>query len=1063
MEVIKCFIETRMGRSIRNNIGYFLALVCVIFNIGGAVANAPIKYQLTGVVKDAYTHKPISAAQISTMLEKQSAVTDDKGVFVIKSILPNEILSVTAYDHSNVEIAVLGKDSIIIELYSDTFTPFFKSVENVGGVNSSSQLINNVATAGELKHNNSVTVDDLIHTKMGANVRSITRSGTAGIGNSLFIRGINSLNADAQPLFVVDGIVWTNQNDYSSVFAGFFSNPLDVIDVNDIEDISVVKDGASIYGSKAANGVVIIKTKHATSMVTKIGVNIFKGFTQTPSDLPMMGGEDFRIYASELLGSKGVPATNDFSSYGFFETNKNNKKTYKTYHNNTNWNDQVYQTSSTNNYMINASGGDEKAMYYFSLGLMDNKGVVKTTDLTRINSRFNADFKMFKYLDMGLNIGYSYLTRTLMDDGANRYSSPTWMALIKSPLTSPFSYTNTGNLSQNISPTDIFDVGNPVGLLKYSVNSQKKYRFNITASPTFKFSSALSLSSLFDYSIYKIVEGRFAPMTYTPVEVLEGRGLSYNEVNSQVVRNTNVFDETKLTYQKSFGILSQIKGILGFRYINNYYESDYAEEHNTGANNITTITGDHDFLYVDGLNNYTKSLSNFASIDYSYSKSYLLNASVSMDASSRFGSKTKGGIEMMGYSWGVFPSVNAAWIVSNEPFMKNVDFIQYAKIKVGAGLTGNDGLKDYASRAYFKSVHYMDKASGMVLTNLENPTLQWETTMRNNIGAELNVLKNRVSLSFDYFMSKTSDLLVLKDYPEVVGIGQYWTNDGTLKNTGFELSINAKMINTTKFKWELGVNVGHYKNKITSLLNGEFSTPIYDGLVLSRIGESQGAFYGFKTKGVFSTQAEANAAGLRLKNADGSFTSFNAGDVIFQDNGDKVIDEGDRTIIGNSNPDLYGNVNTKFTYGRLALSGIFTYSYGNDIYNYKRSLLESGKDFSNQTTAMLGRWTADGQTTTQPKAMYGDPMGNSRFSDRWIEDGSYIKLKNVTLSYDFPIKSDYIEGINLWVSATNLFTLTKYLGSDPEFSAGNSVFYQGVDAGLVPQTKSYYVGIKLNL
>jgi hypothetical protein len=156
-------------------------------------------------------------------------------------------------------------------------------------------------------------------------------------------------------------------------------------------------------------------------------------------------------------------------------------------------------------------------------------------------------------------------------------------------------------------------------------------------------------------------------------------------------------------------------------------------------------------------------------------------------------------------------------------------------------------------------------------------------------------------------------------------------------------------------------------------------------------------------------------------------------------------------------------VNTKFTYGRLALSGIFTYSYGNDIYNYKRSLLESGKDFSNQTTAMLGRWTADGQTTTQPKAMYGDPMGNSRFSDRWIEDGSYIKLKNVTLSYDFPIKSDYVEGINLWVSATNLFSLTKYLGSDPEFSAGNSVFYQGVDAGLVPQTKSYYVGIKLNL
>jgi hypothetical protein len=562
------------------------------------------------------------------------------------------------------------------------------------------------------------------------------------------------------------------------------------------------------------------------------------------------------------------------------------------------------------------------------------------------------------------------------------------MALIKSPLTSPFSYTNTGNLSQNISPTDIFDVGNPVGLLKYSVNSQKKYRFNITASPTFKFSSALSLSSLFDYSIYKIVEGRFAPMTYTPVEVLEGRGLSYNEVNSQVVRNTNVFDETKLTYQKSFGILSQIKGILGFRYINNYYESDYAEEHNTGANNITTITGDHDFLYVDGLNNYTKSLSNFASIDYSYSKSYLLNASVSMDASSRFGSKTKGGIEMMGYSWGVFPSVNAARIVSNEPFMKNVDFIQYAKIKVGSGLTGNDGLKDYASRAYFKSVHYMDKASGMVLTNLENPTLQWETTMRNNIGAELNVLKNRVSLSFDYFMSKTSDLLVLKDYPEVVGIGQYWTNDGTLKNTGFELSINAKMINTTKFKWELGVNVGHYKNKITSLLNGEFSTPIYDGLVLSRIGESQGAFYGFKTKGVFSTQAEANAAGLRLKNADGSFTSFNAGDVIFQDNGGKVKEH----HLERWNP---------------AQSEAYNLQHANyPLLHYDN---------------------------------YGDH--NQRTNSFFLKNGSFVRLKNIELSYTLPENWSKVAGMSncrLYVNANNLITWDHLNNlTDPESNGSN--------------------------
>ena len=254
------------------------------------------------------------------------------------------------------------------------------------------------------------------------------------------------------------------------------------------------------------------------------------------------------------------------------------------------------------------------------------------------------------------------------------------------------------------------------------------------------------------------------------------------------------------------------------------------------------------------------------------------------------------------------------------------------------------------------------------------------------------------------------------------------------------------------------------------LVNGvtDYNTPVYGGEVRTAVGQPAGVFYGYKTNGVYATEADAANANLKILNQNGSYSYFKAGDVRFVDgdkngNKDGVIDANDKQIIGNPNPKLYGNISSKISYKKLTLSTLFTYSYGNDVYNYQRSQLESGTDYSNQSTVMLSRWTAEGQNTSQPKAVFGDPMGNASFSDRWIEDGSYLRLKTVTLSYAIPIKSNFIEGFSIWISANNLVTFTKYLGSDPEFSTRNSVLFQGVDAGLVPLSKSYYVGLKLNL
>lgn len=1018
---------------------------------------------LKGLVRDAHTKKPIAAAQISVPNKNLSAVTDEKGQFTLKISSPKDVLHVSAYDYNLREVAIRGKDSVVINLYSNQFSNYFKNIEGVTGPVDNSTVVSSIGSVEDVSKTPALSADEVLQSSLGGDIRAITRSGVAGEGAALFIRGINSLNANAQPLFVVDGVIWNNLYDVQSIHKGFFSNPLDNIDVNDIENITVVKDGTSIYGSKASNGVVLIKTKRAKSMVTKISLNYFTGMTVRPDAMPMMNGDDYRIYASDLLNSKGAVG-NDISKYQFLGIDPSQKQTYNANHNATNWGDQVYQTGQTNSYAINANGGDEKALYYFSLGLTNNKGVVTTTDMQRINFRCNADLKLTNTLSMGLNIGYTRVERTLLDDGVDSYSSPTWVSKIKSPFLSPNTFTSSGQLTTDYARTDSFGIGNPGAIINYSINKLKKYRFNMGILPSFQIVPNLTLSSQFDYSLDKTIERHYIPMFFTPVEILPNLGYSQNEISSQVMRNTAYFDETRLTFDKKFNDYHHLKAILGWRYINNYYESDYAEEHNSGSNNNTTITGSNSFLQVDGINNQTNSVSNYLNADYDYDNRFYLTGTVAMDASSRFGKETQGGVSLLGRSWGIFPAANGAWLVSSEKFMKNINVLNFFKIRAGYGVTGNDGIKDYQSMAFFSSTKFMDKANGLVVTNLANSNIQWESTGKANVGADLGLFDNRLSLSVDFFSSNTTNLLVMRNMPYVSGLSVFWDNGGSMTNKGYEASANLKVLNFKKLKWELGLSVGHYSNVITSLPNGEYTTSVYKGEVLTRVGESAGVFYGYKTNGVFSTTVQAQAANLKTLNADGSYSSFGAGDMIFVDvNGDHIIDAKDKQVIGNPNPDFYGTFNSKFSYRRFTLNGVFTYSLGNDIYNYQRSQLEAGTDFSNQTSAMLRRWTAEGQVTDQPQANYGDLLGNSRFSDRWIEDGSYIRLKSVTLSYDLPIKSNFIEGVSFWISANNLLTMTHYLGQDPEVSAGNSVYFQGVDNGLTPLTKSYYLGIKLNL
>jgi TonB-linked SusC/RagA family outer membrane protein len=1023
---------------------------------------------VNGIVKDARTKEPISAARISSVSDKTSATTNEKGEFSIVVNTKAGLLFVNAYEYASREISVKGRTQLTIELYPENYRERILHPNGLTGTVHSTLHTGNIQAMNEPEYLINSTPDQELQLRLGAQARSISRSSATGVGNSTFIRGLNSLNSNAQPLYIIDGVIRDNLYDVASIHEGFYGNPLSFLSMSDIRSISLLKDGTSLYGSKAANGVVLITTKRGTNMATRIDLRITGGITEAPRSIPVMNANQYRTYLTDILGTTGI--SNEEIAQLPYLNDDPKRSTYMTYHNQTDWKNEVYQTGFNQNYSISVDGGGEKAMYYFSLGYTTNESNIKNTSYQRYTMRLNSDLNLSDRVTTGITIGITSLDRSLLDEGANPVSSPAWIAQVKSPFLSPYTYTFQGEQTTEHAYADVFDLSNPAALLSRSINTVKQNSFTFGLVPKVKISKELDLENQFDYYLNKTNEDYYRPYLYSsPVEI-QGVGKSYNSRSSQVYRDNSIFNNLQLRYAHEFSPGRLVSIVAGNRFIYQYFESDYVEGHNSMTNSSINLRGSFRNLFTDGTNELTKSVSNYITADYKHDNKYFFNLTAAMDASSRFGTEVEGGFSMLGTSWGLFPSVSAAWLVSAEEFMKDVDFINHLKVRTGIDYTGNDDIIPYQSKAYFTAVRFKSIANGIILNNLANPGIKWETTRRMYAGTEIGILNDRVHLNLDLYKSNTNDLLVRKDIPEHAGLAWYMTNEGSLSNTGFEAGAEFKILNHKAVKWDVGISVGRYVNNIETLPSGAFTTTIPGGEILSAEGQPAGVFYGYKTIGVFASEADAASAGLSIINPQGQQVAFGAGDIQFEDisgpegKPDSFIDAYDRQIIGNPNPDFYGSAHTQITVGKLSFSALFTGSYGNDIYNYPRNLLESGKDFSNQSPVLLTRWTAEGQTTLQPRAVYGDPMGNSRFSDRWIEDGSYVRLKNLTLDYKLPVSSDgFISGITVWASASNLITWTNYLGADPEVSASNSVLMQGVDMGYAPQSRSYFLGLKINL
>ena len=1027
---------------------------------------------VTGQVVDAATKKPLVGVIVAAYdNDKYSAMTDEEGRYTLK--VPDYVSSVQMrIDGYNFQQCAIADGVANGYLYNEAFTEFYK--RKTDAIQSSE--------ASGFDNTAEVSIDPFIAQRLGADVRSVARGGNVGLGNTLLMAGINSLNSNVQPLVVVDDVIMDMEYNRTTLHDGYFNNMLANLNVNDIESVQVLKNGTAIYGAKGANGVILIKTKRNKSMATKIDVTINGRYELIPRLPKMMGAEDYRLYATELLANK----TLTLGQMKFL----NNDPTYfyyNQYHNNTDWTDQVYKNAFSQNYGINVQGGDDIASYNLSVGYSLANSTLKKNDYSRFNMRLNTDINIAKGLDVRFDASYSDVDRSLFDDGAPAsvlsgvITSPGFIALAKSPFLSPYAYDNAGNPSHYLAEADDYLEGmfqgrgrlaNPASILEFGDGNNRNSLGNrlivFAITPKYEFNKHLTLSEHFALSLVNTNENYYLPIQGTPTFIVDGldeTSVLNNLVMSQASSLTAIQSDTRLAWKNQFGA-HQLGVMGGLRYLNSAYKLTSQSGYNTPNDKAPKMNSSLSFKDTGGANDKTSDIIWYALGNYNYAQRYYLNAGISAHASSRFGTEADG-LKMAGVVWGLFPSVEGSWVISNEEWFSSLKPVNYLRLNVGFDMTGNDDIDYTASRSYFVSRRMLNSsATGIVIGNIGNTELKWESTSRITAGIEGNFFNNRLNLRFNFFKSWTSNLLSLQQLAWASGLDANWSNDGKLENTGFDVHAAVKVLNLKDFRWEVGASVGHYKNKVTALPDNDrtFETDLYGATIQTKVGQPVGLFYGYETNGVYSTTDVANADAKYLVKDNGDKVFFKAGDMNFVDrDGNHVIDANDRTVIGDPNPDIYGNIHTTASWKNLTLTAVFNYSLGNDIFNYQRMLLEGGTYFLNQTTAMKSRWTTEGQQTAYPRAEYNDPMGNSRFSDRWIEDGSYLRMSNLTLSYYLPIQSTYLQGITIFGNVTNLFTITKYLGSDPDCAIAGSILTQGIDRGLLGQGRSFSLGVNINL
>jgi TonB-linked SusC/RagA family outer membrane protein len=1014
-----------------------------------------------GVVTEASTGRALRGISV-TYKEYSAAITDSAGRFALAVPSLNIAILLTGEGYQTKEVALRGRTTVSASLYEDTYTSFFDAAtlptEQVLKSHTP-YAVTSIQTNGAWN-----TVSETPSTYLQgrvAGLNAIRRSGTANIGATLSLRGISSLYASNQPLIVVDGVIFDN-NDYGgSIIYNHYTDPLSTIDIRDIDNITILKDGSSLYGTKGANGVILITTARAKQLGTKIDFAIYGGINFKPATtIPVMNASDYRIYLSDILKSQGMTDA-AIQALPYMNDDSNNPDYYE-YHNNTNWQKSIFRNSYTRNVYLKVTGGDNIAKYGLSLGYMDNGGITKGTDLTRYNMRFNGDLNLSKRMTATTNLSFTFNEQNLRDQGATPKTNPIFVSLVKSPLLRAHKVSDKGVESPLLSDLDIFNIGNPIILTELAQGVNKNYRFLGSIGFNYQISKAFNLSNTIGITNDKVRENFFVPRKGVTTDTLTN-SIAYSRLGSQVKSLFSIYNDVRATYNKRLNRVNEITSRLGFDYLYDRTERDFGLGYNSAIDELVSVgNGQNALRKIGGAFGEEKWLNTYFNTDYSYADKYFVSFNVAADASSRFGKNISDALTLDGNKFAIMPSVAAAWLLSSERFMQNLNFDLF-KVRASFGISGNDDIGNYTARQLYISQNLLG-VQGLVRAGFGNDQLQWEQVRKFDAGADVSALNERLNLSLDFYNNKTSKMIAYEPTSTVSGFSYTPTNSGSMSTRGFDASLTIRAINKAKCNWDLGFTIGHYDTKVKSLLDTSIISSFAGASYITEVNRTPNLFYGYVANHIFGSDAQAAGEGLSVRRPNGTLVPFTGGDVRFVDlNKDGIIDENDRTVIGNPNPDFFGSFNTKLSYKNFSLDALITFSEGNKVYNYTRNQLEAMTDYSNQTQAVLNRWRDNDHATEIPKVTWGDPMGNSRFSSRWIEDGSYVRLRSVALSYNVPFQPGFFKYAVVYVNGNNLVTLTRYKGYDPEFNPTESIYGRGVDNTLEPIVRSVLVGMRIGL
>lgn len=1000
---------------------------------------------ITGHIKDGRTGEALIGASVIVKSERgQGVVTDVDGNFALqtKAEAPLTLrveyvgfrpLDVDVYDFEEpVEISLIDNSSRLEEVVVVGY-----------GAQKRLELTSSISSVSDelLQQQNPSVESALQGAVAGLNVT--TTSGQPGAASIIRIRGGNSITGGNEPLYVIDGFIV--YNDVSSTKTGARGSdaaldPLSFLNPSDIESIEVLKDvsATAIYGTRGANGVIIITTKKGSHGKNNINYSGTFGWSKIAKKLDFLDAWQWADIWNELYENGEV-------GYRLDEP----KETYD-------WQDAALRTAFSQEHQLSAVGGDEVSRYSLSGSYKSQDGILLGTSLKRYAGRVNYERNVFKNLLVGVNASGALSNMKGQSDRSSMFAANSWMGAIShTPYTSIYNEDGSFNYEPNPTSVDIYNgkVGNPISdMLNYQTSTENS-RIIATGFAEWSILPVLKLKASLGADISNTRQSYYAP-SYT------SDGLANSGYASVGQNKTHVWQtEYTATYSNTFKGGHSLTALLGYtaqqtdrsRIATSAYgfSNDATGYDNLGAASTTNPSSSGH--YISTLQSW------LGRVNYSFNSRYNASLTLRADGSSRFAKD---------HRWGWFPSLGLSWNIDREKWLhlsKKVDFIQ---LRASVGVVGNQEIGDYQFAANVEPrtvIVNNQRATGYVITNKSNPDLKWETTTSYNIGLSTGFFHNRLTLTLDGYYKKTSDLLLNVPVEQVTGFDTVLRNVGSVTNKGVELETGVVLLDNKKWKWTVNANIAHNKNEVTSLGNAEYFIPShgYTNPLIVKVGEPLGSFYGYRFKGII--QADEDLSKLPAQ----TIQTVEPGNPKFEDvNGDNVINEQDRVVLGNIQPKFTYGFNTKVAYQQWDLFISASGSYGNKLFNELACRLDRGNGYYyNPLAEVANRWTPTNPSNTIQKASNATSIYTD---DRFVENASYLKIRNIQLGYTLPVPSITKDTkLRLYVSLQNFFTFTGYSGYDPEANRSGSnetsALYQGIDNGTYPTAKTILFGINVTL